>query len=92
MILIISLPLTWSYCLLLKNQECKVRKVIADNNYTTYPYKIWIDRCIGSCNNKDNPSFKVCLPDSIKNISVKSFDLISRENVLKDISFHQSCK
>ena len=43
------------YCLLLKNQECKVRKVIVDNDYMTYPYKIGVDRCIGSCNDKDNP-------------------------------------
>ena len=24
-------------CYLLKNEECKVRKVIVDNDYTTYP-------------------------------------------------------
>ena len=42
----------------------------------TFPYKIGVDRCIGSCNDKDNPYFKVCLPDSVKNISVKSLDLI----------------
>ena len=24
-------------CLLLKNQECKVRKVIIDNDYMTFP-------------------------------------------------------
>ena len=77
---------------MLKNQECKVRKVITDNYYMTFPYKIGVDRCIGSFNDKDNPYFKVCLPDSIKNISVKRFDLISKKNVLKNISFHQSCK
>ena len=58
----------------------------------TYPYKIGVNRCIGSCNNKDNPYFKVCLPDSIKNITVKSFDLISKKSVLKNNSFHHSCK
>ena len=42
----------------------------------TFPYKIGINRCIGSCNDKDNPHFKVYLPDSIKNISVKYFDLL----------------
>ena len=88
MILIFSLPLTSGYCLLLKNQNCSVRKVIVDNDYMTFPYKIKVDKCIGSCNDKDNPYFKVSLPDSIKNISVKIFDLISRKNV----SFHQSCK
>ena len=29
---------------------------------------------------------------SIKNISVKSFDLLSKKNVLKNVSFHQGCK
>ena len=77
---------------MLKNQECKVRKVILDNDYMTFPYKIKVHKCIGSCNDKDNPYFKVCSPDSIKNISVKSFDLISRKNVLKNISYHQNCK
>ena len=91
-ILIISTPLTRSYCLLLKNQECKVRKVIADNDYMTFPYKIGFDWCIGSCNYRNNPYFKVCLPDSVKNITVKSLDLISREFVFKNISFYQSCK
>ena len=58
----------------------------------TFPYKIGVDRCIGSCNDKDNLHFKFGLPDSVKNISVKSFDLLSNKNVLKNISFHQSCK
>ena len=75
------------YCLSLKNQECKVRKVITDNDYMAYPYKIGVDRCIGSCNDVDNPYFKVCLPDSIKNIGVKSFDLLLKKNVLKNIHF-----
>ena len=85
-------PLTWGYCLLLKNQECAVRKVIIDNDYMTFPYKSGVYRCIGSCNRKNNPCYKICQRDSIKNVSVKSFDLLSRKNVLKDISFHQSCK
>ena len=91
-ILIISIPSVLGYCSLLKNQECAVRKVITDNAHMIFPYKIGVDRCIGSCNDKDNPYFKVCLPDSIKNISVKSFDLKSKKNVLRNISFHQSCK
>ena len=90
-ILIISITSAFGYCLLLKNQECAVRKVIIDNDYMTFPYKIKVDKCIGSCNDRDNPYFKVCLPDSTKNISVKSFDLISK-NIFKNISFHQNCK
>ena len=54
----------------------------------TFPYKIGVDRCAGSCNDIENPYYKVCLPDSIKNISVNSFDLISRKSV-KSVTFHQ---
>ena len=91
-ILIILIQSAFGYCLLLNNQECKVRKAIIDNDYMTFPFKIKVDKCIGSCNDRDNPDFKVCLPDSIKNVSLKSFDLISKKNVLKNISFHQNCK
>ena len=58
----------------------------------TYPYKIKIDKCIGSCNDKDNLYFKVCLPGSVKNITEKYFDLISQNTVFKNISFHKNCK
>ena len=91
-ILILSTPLISWYCLLLKNQECKVRKVIIDNDYMTFPYKIKLGKCIGSCNGKDNPYFKVCLPNGVKNISVKGLELISKKNVFKNISFHKTCK
>ena len=60
-------------CLLLKDQECQVRRVIIDNDYMTFPQKIKVDKCVGSCNNADNPYFKVCLPDVVKNVSVKVF-------------------
>ena len=79
-------------CLLLKDQKCEVRKMIVDNDYMTFPYQIKVDKCVGSCNDVENPYFKVCLPDIVKNISVKVFDLISGKNVLKNVSFHESCK
>ena len=85
-ILIISAPLT------LKDQECTVKKVIIGNDYMTFPYKIGVDRCIGSCNSKNNPYYKICLLDSIKNISVKSLDLISQKLVFNNISFYKTCK
>ena len=74
-------------CLLLKDQQCSVRTVIIDNDYMTFPYKIKVDKCVGSCSDGDNPYFKVCLTDSVKNISVKVFDLISQKNVLKMLVF-----
>ena len=56
----------------------------------TFPYKIKVDKCVGSCNDVENPYFKVCLPDIVKNISVKVFYLISKQNMLKNITFHKS--
>ena len=84
LILILSAISTVSpNCLLLKNQECSVKKVIIDNDYMTFPYKIKVDKCVGSCNDVENPYFKVCSPGSVKNISGNVFDLISKKNILK---------
>ena len=58
----------------------------------TFPYKIGIDRCIGSCDNENNSYYKICSPDTIKNITVKSLNLISGEFIFKSISFHKTCK
>ena len=71
-----SSALTSKNCLLLKNQKYKVRKVIVDNVYMTFLYKIKVDKCVGSGNDVENLYFKACLPDVVKNISAKSFDLI----------------
>ena len=79
-------------CISLKNQECKVRKVIVNSDYMTFPCKIRVDKCVGSCNYVDNPYFKVCLPDIVKNVSVKVFDLMPQKNVLRNVSFHKNCK
>ena len=57
-----------------------------------YPYNIKVDKCIGSCNNITNPYSKVCLPNNIKNVTVKVFNLISQQNEMKEISFQKSCK
>ena len=37
---------------LLKNEKCKVSKVIINNFYMTYTYEILVDRCSRSCNSK----------------------------------------
>ena len=49
---------TSTKCISLKNQECKVRKVIVDNKYMAFPYKINANKCVGSRNNITNPHSK----------------------------------
>ena len=46
-------------CLLLNDQKCDVKKTVINNEYMTFPYKIKVDKCIGSCNNLTNPYSKV---------------------------------
>ena len=46
-LVLMSMSLTSKNCLLLKNQECKVKKVIADNDYMTFPYKTKVDKRVG---------------------------------------------
>ena len=79
-------------CISLKNQECKIREVVVNNKYMAFPCKIKVNRCVGSCNNRSNPYSKVCVPDIVKNVTVKMFDLIALENTTKQIEWHERCK
>ena len=70
-------------CISLKNQECKVRPKIADinsNHPIFYPFSIKINKCRGNCNNSNNPYAKICVPDAIKDLHVRVFNLMSRTN------------
>ena len=49
----------------------------------TNHYSIKVNRCNRNCNNINNPYAKVCIPDIIKNVTVKIFDLITLTNETK---------
>ena len=42
-----------------------------------YPYSVLINKCSGSCNDIDNPYAKLCIPDVLKDINIKVFNLMS---------------
>ena len=74
--------ISWS-CISLKNQECKVRPKIADiniNNPIFYPFSVKINKCSGTCNNTNNPYTEICVPDTVKDLNVRVFNLMSRTN------------
>ena len=82
-------------CISIKNQECKVRPEIINinsNNPIIYPFSIKINKCSGNCNNINNPYAKICVPDTIKNLDVKVFNLMSRTNETRFIKWHEKCK
>ena len=82
-------------CVLMNNQECRIRPEIIDinsNEPTFYPYSIEVNKCSGSCNNISDPDSKMCVPDVVKNINVKVFNLMSRTNKTRHIEQHETCK
>ena len=76
------------HCFSMKNQECKVRQEIINvnsNNPICYPFSTKINKCNGNGNNINNPYAKICVPDVIKDLNVKVFNLMSRTNETRHI-------
>ena len=89
------LSVNYLECISMSNQECKTRAKIIDvnsNDSVFYPYSIKINKCRGNCNNIIDPYAKLCVPDVGKNINVKVFNLMSRINETKQITWHETCK
>ena len=84
-----------SNCISMKNQECKVRSEIINvnsNEPVFYPFSIKASKCSGSCNNIDDPYAKICVPNVIKDLNLKVFNLMSRTNATRHIKWHETCK
>ena len=82
-------------CASMNNQGCKIRSKIISvntNDPSFYPFSITINKCKGSCNTINNPHAKLCVPDTIKNINVKVFNLVSRTNEKRHIEWHKTRK
>ena len=45
-----------------------------------FAFSIKTSKCIGSCNNINHPYAKICVPDAVKNLNVKVFNLMSKTN------------
>ena len=82
-------------CVSMNNQKCKTRtKLININNNEPvfYPFSIKVNKCSGSCNNINDPYTKLCVPNVVKNINVKVFNLMSWSNQTRHIEWHETCK
>ena len=78
----------------MNNQECKTAKKIniSINEPLFYPFSIKVNKCSGRCNNINDPYAKLCVPDTIKIINVKVFNLMSWSNQTKRIKWYETCK
>ena len=82
-------------CILMNNQACKVRPEIVNvNSYEPvfYSFNIKTSKCSGSCNNVNVPYAKIFVPNVVKDLNVKVFNLISRTNETRHIKWHETCK
>ena len=79
----------------MNNQPCKSRPEIVNvnsNEPVFYPFSIKTSKCSGSCNNINDLYAKICVPDVIKDLNVKVFNLMSRTNETRHIKWHETCK
>ena len=82
-------------CVSMNNQACIVRSKtinINSNNPIFYPFSVKINRCSGNFNNISNPCARICVPDTVKNLNIKVFNLMSRTNETRSIKWHETCK
>ena len=82
-------------CVLSKNQKCRTTPKVINVNTDEpvfYPFSIKINKCSGSCNNINSPYAKLCVPDVVKNINIKVFNLMERVNETRQIIWHETCK
>ena len=78
----------------MKNKECKVREEVINvntNNLVFYPFSVKVNKCSGNYNISD-PYARLCVPNVVKNINLKVFNLMSWSNQTKQIKWHESCK
>ena len=79
----------------MSNQACKVRPEIINvnsNEHVFYPFSIKTSKCSDSCNNINDLYAKIYVPDAVKNLNVKVFNIMSRTNATRHIKWDETCK
>ena len=82
-------------CISMNNQGCKTRPQVINFNGdepVLLSFIIETSKCCGGCNNINYPYAKICVPDVVKNLNVKAFNLMSRTNGTRFLEWHETCK
>ena len=56
------------------------------------PLSLKVKKYSGDCNNINDPMAKLCLPNIVKNMNIKVFNLLARINETREIVWHETCK
>ena len=82
-------------CVSMKIQKSKIRSEIINVNNNEpmfYLCSTTINKCKSSCDTINDPYAKLCVPDIIKSINLKEFNLMSRTNETRHAEWHNACK
>ena len=82
-------------CKSVVNQKCMARPKIIQTNANEpvfYPLSIKVNKCGGDCNTINDPMAKLCVPDIVKDMNIKVFNMLSRINETRKIVWHKTCK
>ena len=74
-------------CVSVINEKCMSRPKITERVF--YPYSIKVNKCSGDYN---NINVKLCVPNIVKDINIKVFNLLVRINESRKIVWHETCK
>ena len=82
-------------CVSVINEKCMSRPKIIDLNKDEpvfYPLSIKVNKCSRDCNNINDPMAKLCVPNIVKDMNIKVFNLLARINGTRKIVWHETCK
>ena len=82
-------------CISVVNPKCMVRPKVIQTNANEpvfYPLSIKVNKCGGDCNTINDPMAKSCVPDIVKDMNIKVFNMLSRINETRKIVWHETCK
>ena len=75
-------------CVSMNNKEYKVRPEVVtvnSNKPVFYPFSIKTSKCSVSCNSANDPYAKLCVPDVVRDMNIKVFNLMSRTNETRHV-------
>ena len=75
-------------CVTLSNQKWILMNIV--KNVTTIHFRL--DRCVGSCDNLNDFSNEICVPNKTEDLNLSMFNMITGMNELKTLTMQISCE
>ena len=80
------------------NQKCMVQPTLINlhpnefsQEFHYYSLVIKLDRCVGSCNTRNDLSNKICVPNKTEDLNLSMFKIITGINESKTLAKYISC-